>query len=481
MKRIKFLLSLIFLATAGWLFAQEIRVEPNTCITLDAGTTLDVSGGNLVLASDASGDASLIDFGTVSYSGGGQALVQRYVTEGSWHLISSPVAGAISEMFLGDYLQYHNESSNAWTDITSENYPLAVMQGYDFWSVDASPVTEVFSGYTNTGLLNKSFSQNGLGWNLMGNPYPSSIDWDAVTIPSEMNAAFWLFDPTIGANGDYVYYINGGGVANTTSAFIPSGQGFFVRATGGPGSLTFDNTMRAHNSQEFYKNSDEEAPMILFKAAGNGITTQTAIRFIENATVQPDRLYDVYRIMTDSPDVPMVFTRAEGEELAINSLPSIEGNEIVPLWFRAGMDGNYTISAILSEMFDPDLPVFLKDIENGSVQNIKETGIYSFDYKSGADRTFLVYFSHPDAISQPDVVVKIFSADGNLHVHFPPSVLSDPAFSAKIMVYDITGKEHLNMGTSQIENQISMTGKQGVFMVTVITDGDSASGKVLIK
>ncbi|MEZ5083700.1 MAG: hypothetical protein R2750_09645 [Bacteroidales bacterium] len=55
-----------------------------------------------------------------------------------------------------------------------------------------------FSGSTNTGNQNKAFTQNGDGWNLIGNPYPSSLDWEAVTIPAELNGAIWLFDPTIG-------------------------------------------------------------------------------------------------------------------------------------------------------------------------------------------------------------------------------------------------------------------------------------------
>jgi hypothetical protein len=109
--------------------AQEMRVLPGTCVTVESGTTLDISAGNLVLKSDLTGDASLIDPGSVIYSGGGTAKVERYLTNGKWHLISSPVVGAVSGMFLADYLQYHTESTNAYSEIIPTNIPLNTMQG----------------------------------------------------------------------------------------------------------------------------------------------------------------------------------------------------------------------------------------------------------------------------------------------------------------------------------------------------------------
>jgi len=359
----------IFMYLAYFASAQEIRVWPNTSVTLESGATLDITAGNLVLKSDASGDASLIDYGNITYSGGGEAKVERYLTEGNWHLISSPVASAQSGQFLGDYLQNHAENSNGWTDVASETYNLDVMKGYALWSVDANPTTEVFSGTTNTGSLNKAFTENGDGWNLMGNPYPSALDWDAVTIPTQLNGAIWLFDPTIGAQGDYLYYINGGGAANTTSQYIPSGQAFFVRATGGSGTLTLDNSDRVHSAQPFYKSADKD--LLVLKVSGNNVTTQTAIRFNENATQQADRLFDVYKIISDKPDVPNLFTRIGNETLAINTLPSIEGNEI---------EKDYPDATIRSKR------LFLEDGKLcGEViidfENLSQIGLYQYENK----------------------------------------------------------------------------------------------------
>ncbi|MBN1339821.1 MAG: hypothetical protein JXA03_10890 [Bacteroidales bacterium] len=212
--KIKYILLVIMFSVAyNFLSAQALKVEPNTSLRVESGATLDLTGGNLVIESDASGDASLVDYGNITYSGSGQANVECYLTEGQWHLISSPVSNAVSGMFLGDYLQHHNESANLWTFITPTTLPLDIMKGFALWSVEPAPSTEVFTGITNAGPQSRIFTQNGDGWNFMENPYPSAIDWDEVTIPAQLNGAFWLWDPTIGTSGDYVFYITGGGIA----------------------------------------------------------------------------------------------------------------------------------------------------------------------------------------------------------------------------------------------------------------------------
>lgn len=479
MMRTKFTLLVVIVLTACLASAQQIRIRPGTSITIHPGATLDIASGDLVLQSDASGDASLIDYGNVIYSGGGEAKVERYLTEGNWHLISSPVSSAQAVIFLGDYLQSHSESSNGWTDIAPENYNLAVMQGYALWSVEANPTTEVFAGTTNTGSLNKAFSENGDGWNLVGNPYPSAIDWDAVTLPAELNGAFWIFDPTIGANGDYLYYINGGGGANTTDQYIASGQGFFVRATGGSGSLNFDNSDRVHNGKAFYKNSEKD--LLVLKVTGNNVTTQTAVRFNENATQQADRLFDVYKIVSDKPDIPNLFTKVGNEPMAINTLPNIEDNEVVPVWFRAGADGQYSIDATQTETFDSQTPIFIEDLETGKIQNFRGMPEYAFNYKTGKDRSFHIWFTDPTKSNHALNDVSIFANNDMLNVNFPVSELTNPDFKAQIMVFDLTGRTVFKNTTTGIKNQIKIDGNNSIYLVSIISGDQVVNTKVFFK
>ena len=72
-------LLMMFVLSNYLVSAQGMRVAPGTSIKVESGTTLDITTGNLILESSATGDASLIDLGVVEYNNGGQANVQRYL------------------------------------------------------------------------------------------------------------------------------------------------------------------------------------------------------------------------------------------------------------------------------------------------------------------------------------------------------------------------------------------------------------------
>ena len=474
---------MVFVLTGFLLSAQGLKIEPGTCIKVETGTTLDMSGGDLYIESDATGDASLIDLGAVSYTGGGEAYVQRYLTNGKWHLISSPVASAVSGMFEDDYLQYHSENTNGWTDITPLNTPLPASKGYALWTVDGAATTEVFAGTTNSGTKDFDFTLSDLpdedneGWNLVGNPYPSSIDWDEVSKPANLSGAIWLFDPTVGDNGDYKYYISGGGVANTTTQYIPSGQGFFVRATGGDGTLSFQNDDRTHGGQSFYKSGNEN-PMLLLKTSGNNITTQTAIRFLAEATAQVDRLYDVNKIITNSTNVPNVYSKCEGERMAINSLPSIEGHETIPLYFEAGTNGIYRFTASELQSLPADVPVFLEDVANNFKQDLRANPEYNFNYQEGSPKLFFVHFKNEtdiDERTQQTEIANCYLHNNSLHIGFAEPLTTD----AQIYVYNAAGQCVLQTETRQTNNNISLNGSAAVYFVHIRSNNQVFSNKVV--
>ena len=190
---------------------------------------------------------------------GGKFIAERTYAGGEWHLISPPISDATAGIFSSRYLQYHTESDNAWTYIESATYPLEVMHGYSLWSNTSGNDMATFDGTPNSGEQSFNFSYGGgtpagdYGWNLIGNPYTATLDWDQVTIPSNLDGTIYLFDPSIGENGDYVYYLKGGG-SNTADRYVALGQGFFVHCnnTAG-GTLTFTGDELVTNDATFYK------------------------------------------------------------------------------------------------------------------------------------------------------------------------------------------------------------------------------------
>ena len=471
-----FLILLLF--SVAIVLAQGVRIEPNSNIKIESGTTLQLDNGNLYIDSDASGDASLIDIGSMSYVNG-EAKVQRYLTEQCWHFISSPVIGAKAAMFENDYLQYHSESSNLYTEISSLTDDLNPMQGYGLWIVDESASTELFSGVTYTGNKSKSFTQSGAGFNLLGNPYPSAIDWESVSIPGQLNGAYWVFDATIGVEGgDFREYISGGGAANTTSQYIPMGQGFFVRATSGNGTLTFTNNDRTHHTQSFYKDAPEtklDTELLLIKATGNNVTMQTAVRFNSKATSSFDREYDVYKVSSGNIDIPVIYTKCDGENMAINTFATYIGNEIVPLYFEAGMSGNYSFDALLENM-DMNTGVYLEDLNSNFIQNLKQNPHYSFNYETGEIKHFNIRFK--DVTGTEDLEtnsIQCYLSDHILYVNFDELKFSN----AKIDVFNLSGQSMMSNETAQKENQFPFIGSQSVYIVQITSDKNTYSTKVI--
>ncbi|TSD67862.1 hypothetical protein FFF34_010875 [Inquilinus sp. KBS0705] len=105
----------------------------------------------------------------------------------------------------------------------------------------------------SAGLLYTSATLNTAvrGYNLVGNPYASSIDWDKFgTNITGVNISntIYIYNPTLKVYATYIKGSSGTGTNfNGTGAnIIPSGQGFFVRASGTSPTLTFTEAAKVN-------------------------------------------------------------------------------------------------------------------------------------------------------------------------------------------------------------------------------------------
>ena len=74
---------------------------------------------------------------------------------------------------------------------------------------------------------------SGDGWNLIGNPFPATLDWSKVTL-TDVNNAIYIWNPS---TEKYNYYVNGvsaptGSYAGSTITNVPPMQSFWVQANG---------------------------------------------------------------------------------------------------------------------------------------------------------------------------------------------------------------------------------------------------------
>ncbi|MFZ4705501.1 MAG: lectin-like domain-containing protein, partial [Bacteroidales bacterium] len=160
---------------------NNLAIVSGAVVTIASGKALTVSG---TLTNSAGNHGLVINSGgsLIESSTNVAATVKCNIGANEWHLISSPVSNATSQVFLHKYLQTHTESTNEYTDITPTTGELTPMKGFALWG-DAAGFTASYSGPLNAGNESYSTTYSGAskGWNLAGNPYPSSIDWDAAT------------------------------------------------------------------------------------------------------------------------------------------------------------------------------------------------------------------------------------------------------------------------------------------------------------
>jgi len=435
----------------------SLEIATTGALTVNGTLT---NNGTLTIKSDASGTGSLIE------SSGVNATVERYFTgnDTDWHLVSSSISNATANTFLGMYLQSFSEATNSYTDIIDPSTVLNVMEGYAVYSTLGTANTVTFVGTLNFGTQNNTYDSTLTGWNLFGNPYASSIDWDAVTIPASLNGEVHYIRAS---DGNDLFYNNGG----TGSRYIPPMQGFFVKAKPtAPGTLTFDNTVRTHlGANIFYKADDPQ--LLILKAASENYSDETWIRFNEEAGIEHDGNYDAYkRISLSNPELPQIFSYTPSDiKLGLNTLPE---TEMVPVGFTAVESGVFTISAIETGEFTV---VILEDLFTQTQIDLLSNS-YTFTYTEGDDEArFIVHFTPIVAAGEnAEEIFNIYSFGDEVYVSVPENT------KGNIVIYNIIGQEVINAPINNVLNKITLE-KSAYYIVKVLSDESMVTKKVFIK
>lgn len=448
---------------AGWVWDTEVIelvIDDGASLTIAPGIHLTVSEylycnltSGLILQSYPWGVASLL------YSGlGVSGTMETSITQNKWHFISTPVAGIVSGIFTGEYLQMHDEASNQYSDIIPVNHPLNTMQGYALWT--ATDKNFSYSGALNSGPFIQAVTKYNQGWNLVGNPYPSSIDWDAPAgwTKIDINDAIYIEN-----SGGWATYINGVGT-NGGTRFIAPGQGFFVNCYSHPGILMMDDYARVHNNTSFFK--DEISNYVKLKVSGTGYTDETVVRFVDSATDGFDGQWDAYKL-SSMEELPEIFSLSGETEMAINALPSTES---VQLGFRGQPGEYYTFEA--TEL--SDLPyVILEDKLTGISTDLSETG-YTFSYQPDAGTRFILHFTPMGIDKEESQSVNITVTGRDIQIPVPQSR------EATAVVFNLLGQLIISTPLNNDQNTITLD-HPGIYIVRVNINDQSYTEKVTIR
>ena len=155
----------------------------------------------------------------------------------------------------------------------------------------------------------------------------------------------------------------------------------------------------------------------------------------------------------------------------------MEGNEVVDLGFKCGVNGTYALNASGIESFDATTPVWLEDLKTGAVQNLRTNPAYSFDYTTADnEKRFKLHFKSAFSVPENSLSnITIYSANQTVFIKNAP-------VSSDVKIYDLTGRELVHSSiTNHDVNSIPVNFAVGTYLVKVTTSNGVASNKVFIR
>lgn len=258
-----------------------------------------------------------------------------------------------------------------------------------------------------------------IGFNLVGNPYPSSIDWDKFSQTSSTNGIYGpniatyveVLNPNTGSYG--VYYSGSGasGPLNTNGAtnVIPSGSGFFVAALNNSATLTFNESAKTNaqvTGTSLLMSTTPQTKVnnqyLKLQMTKDSIHNENiVIRFNENAKTTFDFNADALYIRGFAP-VSLSSSSSDHIALAINQQPLPKQIATrVGLNIAASASGTYTMSlkalAGLPKLYD----VWLMDNYRKDSVDMRVNPSYIFDIDTkdtasfGSNRFVLIVRQNP--------------------------------------------------------------------------------------
>jgi hypothetical protein len=306
-----------------------------------------------------------------------------------------------------------------------------------------------FTGVPNNGDVSFTLSTAGGAYNLVGNPYPSTIN--LFTLQSNnstvIGTTFYMWRTTNGAGTAYCSYVPTSTTAgtyvsngNTQSPVtfvgnIQTGQGFLVSAlTTGP--LVFKNAQRVTTASSFFKTKQVAAADKVWLNATNaaGDFSQMAVTYFDGATQGIDAFDGKY--INDSPLA--LTSNINNDEYTIQGRPAFDASDVVPLNFKTAAAGNYTIAIDHSEgVFAAGQSVILTDATTGTETDLT-TSSYTFTAATGkAYSRFTLKYQKTLGTNKAvfnENSVTVYKNKGTLYVN------SGNVAIANIKVYDVQGR-----------------------------------------
>ena len=490
----------IFSGTGDW--SESLRWSDGipgqgTNVTIQGEVTVDVASmiNNLTIESGA----TLLDNESLNING--DFIMEREIDDGEfkWHFLSAPVTGMtiIGSDFVPDpiggalpgnfdFFAFDESAELPWINIRgaggapNENFDAVFVPGKGYlvaYAADYGTSTFQFAGTMQTGNIDYPLAytpgKDWSGWNLLGNPYPSAIQWHNDYATQFQQNAVAIYHPNKEGGAGYVNIEQGG--------FIPANQGFFahVKSEQGGSNFTFTNAMRSHGG-DFMKNDAPAADQLKLRLASNDYWDETTIRIREGSEFSRDR-QDAVKLFSLNAEFPQLFTSSSDHvQVSINSIPHINEEQSITLGMRIPEDGEYSLS--LQEMSGPFASsiLLLEDTHAGVIRDLHTNPVYTFEATEGVvSGRFLIHFGKQDddTTDIPDAdapKARIWHHDNTLHVDNPEGEIA-------LHLYDISGRRLQSHNVAAGQHRFELNLPAGVYVVKSSGKNQHETVKIIIQ
>ncbi len=442
---------------------------------------------NFTLGSNSTGDGSII--GNSLLAATGQITVQRYLSGGKWHQIAAPVNGATVRSLYFDHnpdvwLRQYNEPTDTWSEIISLDTAMPFGKGFIVWVESGNNVTVNFKGELKSGEIYLdqystpplSYTSSSHGYNLIGNPYASALDWDNPGWDTTgVDGNIWVWSA---ASGNYLYR-NSQGAGSLTNGIIPMGQGFFIRTNDLNINFGIMESARVHSSQTFYKSEEElQMPYAVIDVVNGDKSDEVWVSFADDNTEIYESGKDVYK-MNPGNDAPQLWFEHNGDELSILAVPmQYNDTRVENLNFKAGITGEQTLTLKKYNRLD-NTDILLEDLKLNKYVDLKKEPVYNFyaaNYQSPA-RFKIHFINHSTGIGiASENKVSIYSdREGVVYVVREGD---NAGKTATVTVYDMLGREVASHKSTGRVIKLPLMAKRGYYTIKLTEKNSQTVKKV---
>ena len=521
-------------AENGTITASSLTVNNGDVILAEGGNfvikgPISVDNGNATLT--IANNANLIQQDDVDNTGTIKVIKNSApMYRLDYALWGSPVSGetlvGFSPQTLSNRFYRYNPVSNAYNPIAGttvfeegRGYLMRVANNHTAFvsdDVPGMPWTGTFTGIPNNGTIQVSVTPHAaaveggqnevLGYNALGNPYPSPInikdfyEANAAALGDDTSLYFWRKRNGAGystyasltlmgyiANGQVIeteegVEINYGDASNgqfsdpeqSDNWVINSGQGFIVQASSN--TIVFNNSMRrgTNNGQIFSQPQSSGSRLWLNLKGVSNEFHQAMIAYTPAATTGLDFGFDG-KAFTDG-DIAL-WSLAGDNKLGIQARPLFDAADVVALGYKAATAGTYSIEVDHTDgVFAAGQQIYLKDNVTGLLHNFSQGG-YSFTTEAGSieGRFEVIYAMHLST------VLPVFDSNSIIAYKNDNGInISTGNMDMKsVLVYDIRGRLLYSSNSIDApEVTVSGLSQQGQVLIIKVT---AADGRIAVK